>query len=174
MPRQKLTDKDIFFDYRKLYRSALISYVEYSISMGLIFYLYSFIFKIIIFVYFLWALLAVCLIGSTITATIGYYKIKNGKFYIVTDKVIGYDIERSGYKGGPASSALVFKSYSNYVLPKIEYYKWSDMYRMSWNSVYHSSNVNDEFYLVTLDKKEISYIYNTKYFEYVGNAPILH
>lgn len=101
------------------------------------------------------------------------YKIKKGKYYIMTDRVIGYDVKNGYFNTGGIRKIIVFKCF-RYIIHYCDNYKWSDMYRMSGEAVYKSANINDEFYLVTINKKDILYAYNTKFFEYVGDAPVFN
>ena len=99
------------------------------------------------------------------------YKAIRKEFYIVKDKLIGSE-EPFGERYVTRYwkyAVFHFPSYGKYKLTDIDYYKWSKMYNMRNSNVYNSSNIGDEFYLITIGKKEtILMVYNCKMFELKG------
>lgn len=107
-----------------------------------------------------------------------YIRLKKGNCFVLKDELIGTShrslLERlfDYYMWGmlflffKASYNLNFKCYGWYIIPNGENYSWSKMHNMMGKSVYNSSNVGDEFYIVSFDKKKIALVYNTKFFEF--------
>ena len=96
--------------------------------------------------------------------------IKNNRYIISKDTLIEDKGKISRFKNlfrGKLFKldALAFKSYGIYEIQIIDYYKWSKNFEMSRESVYNSSNIGDEFYLVTTKKEKILMVYNCKMFE---------
>ncbi len=116
-------------------------------------------------------------LGSLVDFIIKYTKLRNGRYSILKDEVIGTDhtnrLEMTAYYYfwgiwfllAKAPYNLSFKCYGLYIIPFGENYAWSKMHNMMESSVYNSSNIGDEFYVISFDNKKIALAYNTKFFE---------
>ena len=67
----------------------------------------------------------------------------------------------------PRPYTLVFSRGSKYRIPGIKNYKWSNMFDMQNINVFHCSNLNDDFYLISIGKRRNIVAYNKKMFEYI-------
>ena len=65
----------------------------------------------------------------------------------------------------PRPYILVFSRGSKYRIPDIKNYKWSNMFEMPDENVFHCSNLNDDFYLISIGKRRNIVAYNKKMFE---------
>lgn len=116
--------------------------------------------------------------GSIVDFIIKYTKLIKGQYFILKDEVIGTDhmnrLEMTAYYYfwgiwfllAKAPYHLNFKCYGSYIIPFGENYAWSKMHNMMESSVYNSSNIGDEFYIISFDNKRIALVYNTKFFEF--------
>ena len=101
-------------------------------------------------------------------------RLKKGKYYLLKDSLIGnsqYNLlhERAFFHFFALHNAphnLNFKCYGWYRIPYGENYSWSSKHNMMESSVYNCSNIGDEFYIVSFNKKKIALVYNTKLFEF--------
>ena len=105
-------------------------------------------------------------------------RLKKGNYVILKDEVIGTShrsfLERTfdyyvlgvWFLLSRAPHNLNFKCYGIYTIPSGENYAWSKMHNMKDKSVFNSTNIGDEFYLVSFDNKRISLAYNAKLFEF--------
>ena len=96
--------------------------------------------------------------------------IKNSSICIssakLTDRVEG-GYHRRGLPNAPyVCYELCFYPYNNYSIPARKHYKWSKEHSMSEKDLFKTSEIGDEFVLVTQSKKDILLVYNTKFFEY--------
>ena len=51
----------------------------------------------------------------------------------------------------------------------ITHYHWSIKNNMDYWDFYRTSKVNDEFYVITFDKRKAYYIYNKNFFKYIDD-----
>ena len=65
----------------------------------------------------------------------------------------------------PRPYTLVFSRGSKYRIPDINNYKWSNMFEMQDKNVFHCTDLNDDFYLISVDKRKNIVAYNKKMFE---------
>lgn len=65
----------------------------------------------------------------------------------------------------PRPYMLVFSRKGKYRIPDIKNYKWSNMFDMPDENVFHCSNLNDDFYLISIGKRKNIVAYNKKMFE---------
>ena len=86
----------------------------------------------------------------------------------LTNRIEG-GYHRQGLPGrGPyVHYELHFYPYNPYLIPSRKHYKWSQDYCMSEKELFNSSEIQDEFIIVTHNKKDILMIYNKKFFEVV-------
>ena len=61
---------------------------------------------------------------------------------------------------------MYFVSGYKYEIPKGIHYTWSSTYEMEDHGVFRSSDVEDLFYLISMDRKTFLLAYNAKMFEY--------
>ena len=104
-----------------------------------------------------------------IQSRINAAKIKRGQFLIVTEKLTG---KRERYKMGrnfnlmhPVDYFLTFNSGKEFQIFNMDNYKWSKNFCMPEKSFFRSSNVGDEFYIITLNGVKPLCVYNKKFFE---------
>jgi hypothetical protein len=67
----------------------------------------------------------------------------------------------------PRPYTLVFSRGSKYRIPDINNYKWSNMFEMPDKNVFHCTDLNDDFYLISVGKRKNIVAYNKKVFEYI-------
>ena len=67
----------------------------------------------------------------------------------------------------PRPYTLVFSRGSKYRIPDINNYKWSNMFEMLDKNVFHCTDLNDDFYLISVGKRKNIVAYNKKIFEYI-------
>lgn len=82
---------------------------------------------------------------------------------ITEDKLVG-KIPRQGTKYNRIPNTLVFADAGKYELGNDYFYRWSKICSMSEESLYRSSDLDDEFYVVKVREENII-AYNKKYFE---------
>lgn len=114
-------------------------------------------------------------IGACIVGIIGYYKcyqdIEQGRFYVVTDELIGKE-EGESYRGVPflwafsKAAKLEFYAYGAFFPISDNTSHSSDRFAVSDEDNYICSSVGDTFFLVINKKGKILFAYNTKTFEY--------
>ncbi len=90
-----------------------------------------------------------------------YSAVKNRTFVITTDVVV-----KKIPLTGNGTDTLVFENSGSYAIPKdARYFEWSLFYPLTGIELFESTSVGDEFYLVSISKKEILLLYNQKHFE---------
>ncbi|MBO5853078.1 MAG: hypothetical protein J6Q74_04635 [Clostridia bacterium] len=178
MKREKLTVENIKADLRKELKNGYIRLISTTlifvalvaliIRIGTEKYIEASLVISQVFFCFAAALLLYVVIIQAIQV-IRLHKIFYNTDYIVTDKLVGMEIEEHYNRvtmGVDVIYHLHFSSYGKYTIP-LENYKWSEMFSMSNKGVYNYSECDDEFYLV-LSKPHTGKIllaYNTKLFE---------
>ncbi len=108
--------------------------------------------------------IAICIVGTIIIDR----ALKNGRYRIVTDKIVGYR-EKDEYSRRSITSTrtvyiLNFASYGEFRIPAGENYPTSKNYCMTAEGVYNSTHPDDEFYLV-MYKNTIIQAYNRSMFK---------
>ncbi|MBR6503322.1 MAG: hypothetical protein IKT42_07790 [Clostridia bacterium] len=99
--------------------------------------------------------------------------IKNKTYIITTDVVVDLKSGTGQIVSSSAWGQLLYKPFRVYFsqnkrvykIPDDENYKWSENNKMFECSVFNSSNIGDEFYLVIIKNKRIICAYNKKLFE---------
>lgn len=66
----------------------------------------------------------------------------------------------------PRPYTLVFSRGSKYRIPDTNNYKWSNMFEMPDKNVFHCTDLNDDFYLISVGRRRNIVAYNKKMFEY--------
>ncbi len=116
------------------------------------------------------AFLTLIYIYDFVRAVVPLYKIKN--FTISSDFVTNKLEKRRSHPRSlilPRQYTLVFSRKSKYRIPDINNYKWSNMFEMPDKNVFHCTDINDDFYLVSVGKRTNIVAYNKKMFEYREN-----
>jgi hypothetical protein len=90
-------------------------------------------------------------------------KFAKSEIKITEDKLVG-KIPQHGRKYHPTLNTLDFANCGKYKLGNDYFYKWSKLYSMSEESLYRSSNVDDEFYVISVADENVI-VYNKKMFE---------
>lgn len=90
-------------------------------------------------------------------------KFAKSEIKITEDKLVG-KIPQHGTKYNRTFNTLVFAKSGKYELGNDYFYKWSKLYSMSQESLYRSSNLDDEFYVASVAEENII-VYNKKMFE---------
>ena len=104
--------------------------------------------------------------------------IKNNEFVITIKKLVDTSndvVMRRGYVRNKAiyntgfipnrTLELNFSENIKYKVPAGISYSWSLKHAMIRSSVFRSSNVGDEFYIVIINNNKVVMAYNTKFFE---------
>ena len=94
-------------------------------------------------------------------------QIKN--FTISSDFVVKKLNKRRSHPGAlmfPRPYTLVFSRKSKYRIPNIKNYKWSNMFAIQDKNIFHCTDLNDEFYLISVGNRKNIIAYNKKMFEY--------
>lgn len=180
MEKEKLTfnniKKDILSKINKYYISLFFVLLLFGIYLALSFFVVSLlkVYTIFLVVIFFLPLLLLIYAIVIIFDIIKLYIMLSKELCIVKDKLVGLETRLHShglfkyiYISYHCDYFLNFSSYGKYILFRGDYYKWSTKYNMSDKSVYNSSSVDDEFYLVLTKKHtgKISLAYNTKMFE---------
>lgn len=106
-------------------------------------------------------------IYALVRAVVPLCKIKN--FTISSDLVTNKLEKRRSRPRSliiPRPYTLVFSRKSKYRIPCINNYKWSNMFEMPDKNVFHCTDLNDYFYLISVGKRKNIVAYNKKMFEY--------
>ena len=90
-------------------------------------------------------------------------KFAKSEIKITEDKLVG-KIPQHGTKYNRTFNTLVFAKSGKYELGNDYFYRWSKLCSMSQESLYRSSNVDDEFYVASVAEENII-VYNKKMFE---------
>ena len=105
---------------------------------------------------------------------------KTCKFQFVIDRDFLVDKKEGGYHSGvgwiPILGGIVaifyklyklqFGRYGKFAIQVRRNYKWSSLYPLSDKELFNSSEINDEFLLVSLNGKRIDRAYNLKLFDF--------
>ncbi|MBR7143197.1 MAG: hypothetical protein IKD06_06660 [Clostridia bacterium] len=105
-------------------------------------------------------------IYALVRTVVPLFKIKN--FTISSDLVTNKLEKRRSHPRSliiPRPYTLVFSRGGKYRIPAINNYKWSNMFEMPDKNVFHSTDLNDDFYLISVGKRRNIVAYNKKMFE---------
>ena len=112
------------------------------------------------------AILTLIYIYELVRAIVPLCKIEN--FTISSDLVTHKLEKRRSHSGSlimPRPYTLVFARRSKYRIPDINNYKWSNIYEMTDKNVFFYTDLNDDYYLINVGKRENIVAYNKKMFE---------
>ena len=104
---------------------------------------------------------------SSLKTLINLIKTATTNFYIDSDTMIEYP--------GVIIEKKLKKYKFNIQRPtrrtgyNITHYHWSRKNNMDYWDYYRTSKVNDEFYVITFDKRKAYYIYNKNFFKYIDD-----
>ncbi|MBR3594391.1 MAG: hypothetical protein IKL44_06950 [Clostridia bacterium] len=106
-------------------------------------------------------------IDEMIGSIAGIIKSKNGNFLVEIDWVTGKKPKRSGNGklNNYRPNTLIFARNGKFFIPEGENNAWSKLYAMDDNSIYHSTDINDDFYIIKIGRKRTAMAYNKKHFE---------
>lgn len=93
-------------------------------------------------------------IFAIVRTVVPLFKIKN--FTISSDLVTNKLEKRRSHPRSliiPRPYTLVFSQKSKYRIPDINNYKWSNMFEMPDKNVFHCTDLNDDFYLISVGKR---------------------
>ena len=113
------------------------------------------------------AFLTLIYIFDIVRTVVPLCKIKN--FTISSDFVTNKLNKRRGRPRTliiPRPYTLVFSRGSKYRIPDTNNYKWSNLFKMPDKNVFHCTDLNDDFYLISVGKRRNIVAYNKKMFEY--------
>ena len=124
----------------------------------------------------IWIVLPVSLLfsyiftGVFISGLKKYLVVVQKKFVIKTDKLVHKINEVKSPPGKTMNKntrpcSLEFSKYGKFDIFDGTNYHSSKKYKMWYDEVFRSSKIDDEFYLVMDDRKNILIVYNTKFFE---------
>ena len=172
MKKEILTRENIISDLK----STLTKEIKTSIStlpLMIFAYLLCFVFDdlhekdfMLIFWIIFCAFLTLIYIYQLIRAIVPLFKIIN--FTISSDFVTKKLVKRGNVVHSlviPRPYTLVFSRGSKYRIPDMNNYKWSNMFEMQDKNVFHYTDLNDDFYLISVDKRKNIVAYNKKMFE---------
>lgn len=115
------------------------------------------------------AIVAVAILGlfylyeASIISVIAMIKTIKGDFQISEDWVVDKLPKRYGrYTHKP--NTLVFAKGGKYAINDLNY-EWSSLFSMNDESVFRSSNIDDDFYVVSAGKSKNVLAYNKKFFD---------
>ena len=181
MEKEVLTKERILQDYKDNRRSTFkgairLLIILICVSIPLVYLTISILEHGFDF-YSVWVVIIVAMyIGVCVVGLIFYYKdyqnVKQGRFYVVTDELIGKQ-EPETYpvrylNTFNKSAELKFKTYGSYTVISNHTSSNPDPYAVSDVDNYITSTVGDEFLLVINRKSQVLLAYNTKLFEYHG------
>ena len=194
MEREVLTNKNIKYDLLQLFIknlvSGLVSFGASLIAMIILHVIFPtelLIFKIL----FIIIMMVYCLILSSFVIYIVKFLnayIKN-KFFVLEDELIGlaeyeifdglecgktrtvfrWDRMRLFYGMHASNPSLYLKDFGKFLVLEGYHYKWSKNHMMDAETIYNRSSVKDIFYVVTINKRDVLLVYNTKIFKYIDN-----
>ena len=96
----------------------------------------------------------------------GIIKSKNGNFLVEIDWVTEKKPKRYGGKYSRyRPNTLIFARNGKFFIPEGENNAWSKLYAMDDDSIYHSADINDDFYIIKIGRKRTALAYNKKHFE---------
>lgn len=103
-----------------------------------------------------------------VTYVIKIKKAKNIQFKVVTAKLIGKNLKRSGINSIRFSEpySLEFALYGKWRIYLSTNYLWTKYAQFSDEAIYNNSIIGDEFYLVVDSKDAILVAYNSRFFEF--------
>lgn len=172
MKKEILTRENIISDLK----STLTKEIKTSIStlpLMILAYLLCFVFDdlhekdfMLIFWIIFCAFLTLIYIYQLIRAIVPLFKIIN--FTISSDLVTNKLEKRRSHPRSliiPRPYTLVFSRGSKYRIPDMNNYKWSNMFEMPDKNVFHCTDINDDFYLISVGKRRNIVVYNKKMFE---------
>lgn len=169
--KEKLTKNRCRFDVKHDISKSLVSGIVLLTIVPIL---------IVLLIYSDYNMLGVCLymalfagfvflfVWSIVLDIIHRKRIKNYKFFIVEDVVIGKQIYYT--RRGRERHILELDRCTDYILP-FENYIWSDYSKATDIDVYNATNIGDKFYVVVpLSQRNNTAwqsfaVYNTKYFE---------
>ena len=94
----------------------------------------------------------------------GFIQFLKGEIQITDDWLVDKLEKRHGrYTRRP--DTFVFARCGEFGLTDDFYYKWSDLYSMNEESLFRSSNLDEDFYVVSVGKVKNIMVYNKKLFE---------
>ena len=112
------------------------------------------------------AFLTLIYIYQLIRAIVPLFKIIN--FTISSDLVTNKLEKRRSHPRSlimPRPYTLVLSRGSKYRIPDVNNYKWSNIYEMPDKDVFFYTDLNDDFYLISVGKRRNIVAYNKKMFE---------
>lgn len=112
----------------------------------------------------------ICFILSSydlIIIIIGFLQTKNGNFKITSDYVVEKKQKIYGSRiSNPKPYRLIFANNGTYNIPYGENYCWSSSFAISDKTLYERTNINDDFYIISIRKQKNIISYNKKHFEF--------
>ena len=175
MQKENLTRENIISDLKLILIKEIIKLI--TLLPLMIFAYLLFLFgphlhaKVKDFMLIFWIIFCVFLtliyIYGLIRAIVPLFKIKN--FTISSDFVTNKLTKRRSKPRSltlPRPYTLVFSRGNKYRIPDTNNYKWSNMFEMPDKNVFHCSDLNDDFYLISVGKRRNVVAYNKKMFEY--------
>lgn len=175
MTKEALTLENIKKDLRKHYYSRiknlllllLITPLACLIALSAVLQFYNpggsfkITFSIVIF--------AICFISiacNAITIIIDLRRTKNGNFTITSDRVVEKKQAVAGKKIRDSQPyRLIFAKSGEYNIPYGMNYQWSDLFATSAKTLYEYTEINEEFYVISLGEKKNIVAYRKKHFE---------
>jgi len=118
-----------------------------------------------------WTVCLIVVSYDLITIILCLRKTKNGDFTIASDWVVEKKSTKSGVVIGrqrvsyPRSYKLIFANSGTYNIPSGMLYQWSDLFATSAKTLYEYTDINEDFYVISVGNKKNVIVYRKKHFE---------
>lgn len=99
---------------------------------------------------------------------VGLISIKNEKFEIKSDWVVNKKEKTYGSRiSSPKPYRLIFANNGTYKIPYGQNYHWSNLFTFSDKNIYEHTDINDNFYLISIGTQKNIIAYNKNFFEFI-------
>ena len=99
---------------------------------------------------------------------VGLISIKNEKFQIISDWVVNKKEKIYGSRiSSPKPYRLIFANNGIYKIPYGQNYHLSNLYAFPDKKIYEHTDINDNFYLISIGTQKNIIAYNKKFFELI-------
>lgn len=102
---------------------------------------------------------------------VGLISIKNEKFEIKSDWVVNKKEKIYGSRiSSPKPYRLIFANNGTYKIPYGQNYHWSNLFAFSDKNIYEHTDINDNFYLISIGTQKNIIAYNKKFFDLISEV----
>lgn len=176
MEKEILTLEIIRKDVKKYFKSIFVGFVLILPLYALICYIAVFLVSLVlnlvvqnkmtlnVIVVVLLSICGLVCVYEFIKTMGGFIQFLKGEIQITDDWLVDKLPRRYGrYSRRP--DTFVFARCGEFGLTDSYYYKWSDLHSMNEGSLFRSSNLDEDFYVVSIGKVKNIMVYNKKMFE---------